>query len=288
MSQYYIKGKMKKDWKIFWLVILVLAIIFSILALIFWNIFGFYFVAEDLKTAPLGSDAFNEKLRTCSPSVGGGFYIDDKWKIEKKGFENCELIVDIFTKMVNESFIFETAFICNFPKEVYSKPELINNETFNYYCESFIDEIKKTSVGESCGLDIDCGENFTCYNYQCMVKECKEDVNCSDNKYCDSGICKEKGCLKDSDCQEGYHCSGFECRKTLSTKETKEGYIYETMLEDNMTFIWCNINSCPTDYKCESSFCRKKCFQDSDCSKNQFCAVSYGVCDWNKDYWDYK
>jgi len=175
----------------------------------------------------------------------------------------------------------------------------------NHQCKSkeYVESTKST-IGEPCMYDTDCREGFTCakgvnYDYECTKIECDEDTDCEEKEFCNDRVCQEIECQSDDDCDEGYYCKNkyAGCTKIISKVEIKNGYKYETMLEDNMTFIWCNYKldeECPDEYTCETdgkgdSFCRKQCIQDSECPNNQFCIESRGFCDWgSKDYLDYE
>lgn len=175
----------------------------------------------------------------------------------------------------------------------------------NHQCKSkeYVESTKSAS-GEPCVYDADCKEGFTCakgttYDYECTKIECAEDKDCEEKEFCNDGVCQLIECQTDEDCEEGYYCKNkfAGCTKTISNVEIKNGYKYETMIEDGMTFIWCNYKldeECPNGYTYGmdgkgDSFCRKECTQDSDCPANQFCLESKGFCDWgSKDYSDYE
>lgn len=132
---------MKKGWKIFWLVALILVFLFvSSITYEVYRELTFYNTAKDLGlTSALGGKAFNSELKDCSPSYGGVFS-SEKWEI--RGLENEKCIITY--KIANLSDMTESgeityipAMTCNLPKEIYSYPENMNAmELINRgYCE---------------------------------------------------------------------------------------------------------------------------------------------------------
>lgn len=249
---------MKRKWKIILGILIIFFILIGSLVILFLNEARFYKNAEDLSPFAFGSEKFNSKLSNCGISYSfdiiGVMGIERfSWEIRGLKNNNCKVIFVIIDE--NSPFL-----RCIDNGGSYCENELLYNKVYSCYLPSSLytdpEEINWTNL-------------FNNENY------CEIYVNKNVENY-----------------QVEENTEPRET-KNISIKETKEGYIYETMLEDGMTFVWCNNYECPENYQCKVDgkgyyFCRKECSQDSNCPENQFCVESKGICDWgNKDYSDY-
>ena len=112
---------MKKFWKIFWLVILILVIAF-----VFFVIYNgyqyskFYDNAENLGSVRFGTEMFNSKLKNCQLSYS------DTWEI--RGAENNKCVVSfVWDNSINyeKGTISSNWISCSLPYELYSQPDSI-------------------------------------------------------------------------------------------------------------------------------------------------------------------
>jgi len=112
---------MKKFWKIFWLVILILLIAF--IGFIIYNscqYSKFYDKAENLGSVRFGSEQFNKKLQSCDLAYA------DTWEI--RGLENNLCVVSFnWDNDVNyeEGIIIHNWIACSLPYEIYSNADRI-------------------------------------------------------------------------------------------------------------------------------------------------------------------
>ena len=260
---------MKKKWKI----MLGIFIIFSLLVISYvifiLNETSFYKNAE-LSYFRFGSSDFNSKLSNCELSY----------------FQDYNLIFGV------EISSWEIRGIKDEKCKVYLKEIDENSPFFN--CYNY----------EEC-------ENMAVYYkfYSCKIPYSiyskPEKINWIDlfnNKnYCEIYVNED---IKDN-VEENTYLRTKES-KNISIKETKNGYIYETMLEDGIVFVWCKNEECPEGLSCMGSFCIKKnCSTDEDCDNSQICCAreeneyllkdihskcaynKISFCEYIKDYWSY-
>ena len=108
---------MKKSWKIFGLIVLILIILF--VSFVIYNGYQYSKLLEnskDMGGIVFGSELFNNKLKDCSLAYGNG------WKI--LGIENKKCIVSfIWDKEVNyeEGVIKNNWVSCSLPYEIYNE-----------------------------------------------------------------------------------------------------------------------------------------------------------------------
>lgn len=124
---------MKKSIKI--ILIIVGMVFLSFLLLVGYGLFlGYQDIkwhenADNLGTVILGSDMFNEKLESCSPSYAGQ-YLGSSWKVQEIKNDNCIVIVtEPETEYVEGDAypmkIRDKVYYCELSKEIYKNPENI-------------------------------------------------------------------------------------------------------------------------------------------------------------------
>ncbi len=108
---------MKKFWKIFWLVILILVIAFVVFVIYNgYQYSKFYDNAENLGSVRFGTEMFNSKLKNCQLSYS------DTWEIRGLENENC-VISFVWGNDVNyDSGIVKSGWVvCELLYELYSE-----------------------------------------------------------------------------------------------------------------------------------------------------------------------
>lgn len=137
---------MGKTLKIIGISFLALMLVIGAIVFILYQNFKWIGDAEDLGIAFIGSPPFNEKLVSCSPSLGtsSGSFITDSWEIRGLSAGKCVVahykpIEETLEEDIQQGQVRYEGYTCKLPQEVYSKPEnirwskLIDSE----YCAKF-------------------------------------------------------------------------------------------------------------------------------------------------------